>query len=226
MDYVGWPIGWLAERVAGHDPARKVRLGKLWEELRSVTAGPSGAQQAEIDNALTAVADMVGPPLPAPWSRTVRSAARSAAKDIPGALGTAMGESLPVENEITGWWRLIGAWQGLLLGCVIVGLAWVGAIVAFGVFHAAGHVPSRLFDDVSLLPWIGLMIVAILLLGWLTASGCMSLVRVAAEQEQERVAAAMRSRMAVVARDMVVMPIEQELFEYERFTEELRVAAG
>jgi hypothetical protein len=32
--------------------------------------------------------------------------------------------------------------------------------------------------------------------------------------------------MAVVARDMVVMPIEQELFEYERFTEELRVAAG
>jgi hypothetical protein len=226
VDYVGWPIGWLAERVAGHDPVRKVRLGKLWEELRSVTAGPSGAQQAEIDNALTAVADKVGPPLPAPWSQTVRSAARSAAKDIPGALGTAMGESLPVENEITGWWRLIGAWQGLLLGCVIVGLAWVGVIVAFGVFHAAGHVPSRLFDDVSLLPWIGLMIVAILLLGWLTASGCMNLVRVAAEREQERVAAAMRSRMAVVARDMVVMPIEQELFEYERFTEELRVAAG
>jgi GTP-binding protein EngB required for normal cell division len=226
VDYVGWPIGWLAERVAGHDPARKVRLGKLWEELRSVTAGPSGAQQAEIDNALTAVADKVGPPLPAPWSRTVRSAARSAAKDIPGALGTAMGESLPVENEITGWWRLIGAWQGLLLGCVIVGLAWVGVIVAFGVFHAGGHVPSRLFDDVSLLPWIGLMIVAILLLGWLTASGCMNLVRVAAEREQDRVAAAMRSRMAVVARDMVVMPIEQELFEYERFTEELRVAAG
>jgi GTP-binding protein EngB required for normal cell division len=226
VDYVGWPIGWLAERVAGHDPARKVRLGKLWEELRSVTAGPSGVQQAEIDNALTAVADTVGPPLPAPWSRTVRSAARSAAKDIPGALGTAMGESLPVENEITGWWRLIGAWQGLLLGCVIVGLAWVGVIVAFGMFHAAGHVPSRLFDDVSLLPWIGLMIVAILLLGWLTASGCMNLVRVAAEREQDRVAAAMRSRMAVVARDMVVMPIEQELFEYERFTEELRVAAG
>jgi len=225
LDYVGWPVGWLAERVTGHDPARKVRLGKLWAELRSVTAGPSGAQQAEIDNALTAVADKVGPPLPMPWSQTVRSAARSMAKDIPGALGASMGEALPVENEIAGWWRLIGAWQGLLLGCVIVGVAWLGVIVAFGVLPAAGHVP-RLFDDVSLLPWIGLMIAAILLLGWLTASGCMNLVRVAAEREQQRVEAAMRSRMTTVARDLVVLPIEQELFEYERFAEELRVATG
>jgi GTP-binding protein EngB required for normal cell division len=226
LDYVGWPVGWLAERVTGHDPARKVRLGKLWGELRSVTAGPSGAQQAEIDNSLTAVADTVGPPLPLPWSQTVRTAARSSAADIPGALGTAMGEALPVENQIAGWWRLIGAWQGLLLGCVIVGVAWLGVILAFGAFHAGGHVPSRLFDDVSLLPWIGLMIAAIMLLGWLTASGCMNLVRVAAAKEQERVEAAMRSRMATVAREMVVMPIEQELFEFERFTEELRDAAG
>ncbi len=226
LDYVGWPVGWLAERVTGHDPTRKVRLGKLWEELRSVTAGPSGAQQAEIDNALTAVADKVGLPLPSPWSRTVRSAARSMATEVPGALGTAMGESLPAENEIAGWWRLIGAWQGLLLGCVIVGVAWLGVIVAFGVFHAARHVPSRLFDDASLLPWIGVIIAAMLLLGWLTASGCMNLVRVAAAREQERVEAAMRSRMAAVASEMVVLPIEQELFEFVRFAEELRVAIG
>jgi GTP-binding protein EngB required for normal cell division len=226
MDYVGWPIGWLAERVTGHDPARKVRLGKLWDELRSVTAGPSGAQQAEIDNALTAVADQVGPTLPSPWSRTVRAAARSTAQEIPGALGAAMGESLPVENEIAGWWRLVGAWQGLLLGCIIVGVAWLGVIVAFGVFHAVSRVPSRLFDDVSLLPWIAVIIAAILLLGWLTASACMNLVRVAAEREQERVEAAMRSRMAVVASEMVVGAVEQELFEYDRFLEDLQVVAG
>ena len=226
MDYVGWPIGWLAERVTGHDPARKVRLGKLWDELRSVTAGPSGAQQAEIDNALTAVADQVGPPLPSPWSRTVRAATRSTAQEIPGALGTAMGESLPVENEIAGWWRLVGAWQGLLLGCIIVGVAWLGVIVAFGVFHAVSRVPSRLFDDVSLLPWIAVIIAAILLLGWLTASACMNLVRVAAEREQQRVEAAMRSRMAVVASEMVVGAVEQELFEYNRFLEDLQVVAG
>ena len=134
-----------------------------------------------------------------------------------------MGESLPVENEIAGWWRLVGAWQGLLLGCIIVErVAWLGVIVAFGVFTLSPFVPSQLFDDVSLLPWIAVIIAAVLLLGWLTASGCMNLVRVAAEREQQRVEAAMRSRMAVVASEMVVGAVEQELFEYDRFLEDLR----
>ena len=57
LDYVGWPVSWVIERLTSPDPIRKIRLGKLWDELRGVTAGPSGAQQAEIDNALTEVAD-------------------------------------------------------------------------------------------------------------------------------------------------------------------------
>lgn len=224
IDYVGWPVAWLADRLTGRDPVRKIRLGKLWEELRTITAGPSGAQQAEIDNALTKMADEVGPPLPRPWSRTVRAAVRSGAEEIPAALGVAIGESLPAEGKITPWWRLIGAVQGLLLGAVIVGLAWIAAIVAFGVFDAA-TVP-RLFGDVALIPWICVMLAAFLFLGWLTASGCMNLVRAAARREHEQVEADMRARIAVVAREMVTVPAEQELSEYQRFGEELRMAAG
>jgi hypothetical protein len=225
LDYVGWPVSWLTERVIGRDPARKVRRGRLWDELRGVTSGPSGAQQAEIDNALTVVADSVSQPLPAPWSRTTRAAARSRAKQIPGALGAAIGEVLPADDQITGWWRLVGAWQGLLLGCVIVGVAWLGVIVAFGALHVA-HTPSRLFADLSLLPWIVLMIAAFLVLGWLTASGAMNRVQIAAAEERERVEAEMRAQMAVAAREMVVLPVEQELQEFDLFRTELRVAAG
>jgi hypothetical protein len=54
----------------------------------------------------------------------------------------------------------------------------------------------------------------------------MNLVRVAAEREQERVEAAMRSRLAMVANEMVVQPVEQELFEYDRFVEELGIVAS
>jgi len=36
----------------------------------------------------------------------------------------------------------------------------------------------------------------------------------------------MRTRLAAVASDMVVAPVEQELFEYDQFVEDLRVAAG
>ena len=224
-DYVGWPIAWLAARLTGRDPMRKIRLGRLWAEVKSMAAGPSGAQQAEIDNALTKLADEIGPPLPRPWSQTTRAAVRSRADQIPGALGTAMGESLPDENKILPWWRLIGAVQGLLLGCVIVSLAWIVALLIFGVFRAAGNVP-RLFSDASLLPWIIIMIAAFLLLGWLTAAGCMNLVRSAAERESERVQETMRARIADVAREMAVAPAEQELATCRRFRDELRVAAG
>src|SRR4029077_7949645 len=84
-DYVGWPVSWLVERLTSPNPARKVRLGRLWEQLRDVTTGPSGAQQAEIDNALTWVADSRVPELPRPWSRTVRAALRSNSEEIPAA---------------------------------------------------------------------------------------------------------------------------------------------
>jgi GTP-binding protein EngB required for normal cell division len=225
VDYVGWPVAWLAERLTGRDPVRKIRLGRLWAEVKSMTAGPTGAQQAEIESALTKLADEIGPPLPRPWSQTSRAAVRSRAREIPAALGAAMRESTPDENKITPWWRIIGALQGLLLGCVIVSLAWILVLLIFGVFHASREVP-RLFSDLSLLPWVVVMIAAFLLLGWLTAAGCMNLVRTAAEMESLRVQETMRDRIDNVAREMVVEPAEQELSEYQRFRDELRVAAG
>jgi len=216
VDYVGWPVSWLADRALGRDPVRKLRLGDLWEELRGVSAGPAGAQQAEIDNALTALGEQVGPTLPKPWSETVRAAARSRRDEIPGALGTAIGDSLPEENSAAPWWRVVAVWQGLLLGCAVTGLAWVAAILVIGVFHAARHAPA-IFSDAALLPWVILLIAAILVLGWLTASGCMSLVSSAALRERSRVEEHIRSRMKDIAERLVLVPVKQELSEYGRF---------
>jgi GTP-binding protein EngB required for normal cell division len=225
VDYVGWPIAWFVERITGRDPIRRIRLGRLWAELKSMAAGPSGAQQADIDSALTRLADDVGAPLPKPWSQTTRAAVRSQAEEIPAAIGTAMGKSIPEENKIMLWWRLIGALQGLLLGCVIVSALWIVALTIFGVFRAAGTVP-QLFGDASLLPWIIIMLAAFLILGWLTAAGCMNLVRSAAGREHEALLSAMRGKVRAVAHDMVLVPTERELAEFARFRGELRIAAG
>jgi GTP-binding protein EngB required for normal cell division len=225
VDYVGWPIAWFVERITGRDPVRRIRLGRLWAELKSMAAGPSGAQQADIDSALTRLADDVGGPLPKPWSQTTRAAVRSRAEEIPAAIGTSMGESIPEENKIMLWWRLIGALQGLLLGCVIVSVLWIVALTIFGVFRAAGTVP-QLFGDASLLPWILIMLAAFLILGWLTATGCMNLVRSAAERERQSLLDGMRGKVATVAREMVLAPADQELAEFQRFRGELMVAAG
>ncbi|MGE5134094.1 MAG: ABC transporter [Gemmatimonadota bacterium] len=223
VDYVGWPVSWLVDRITGRDPLRKLRIGDLWEELRGVSAGPAGAQQAEIDNALTTLADEAGAGLPDPWPATVRAAARSQAEDLPGALGAAIAEALPEENQVVPWWRLVAGWQGLLLGCVVAATAWIGMILAFGVFHAASHVPS-VFSQVLLLPWVAVMIAAFLLLGWLTAIGCMSLVIRGAERERLAAEARMRGGVMQVAQRMALGPLERELAEYARFRENLGIA--
>jgi GTP-binding protein EngB required for normal cell division len=225
VDYVGWPISWLFERLTKRDPVRKIKLGKLWAELRGVTAGPSGAQQAEIDNALTELADQVSPGLPRPWSHTIRKSIRSRADKIPTALGDRIGAALPAENKVAGWWRAVGVWQGLLLGCIIVGFAWIAAIVVFGVFYQHIGVP-HLFRSLSLLPLIGILIVAMLLLGWLTSSACLNAVRSAAIRENDEVAESMQDGIAGVAKELVVAPAQQELSELDRFRAELRVALG
>ena len=223
VDYVGWPVAWLADRVARRDPVRKVRLGALWDELRDVSAGATGAQRAEISNAITALADEADRGLPGPWQASVRQAARSRTEEIPAALGAAIAESLPKENSVAPWWRAVAAWQGLLLGAAAIGVVWLLTIIILGAFGAAPHA-MLLLRDVSLLPWVALMVAAILLLGWLTANGCMALVIREADQEREQAQQRMRAAIADVARQFVLAPVERELSEFARFHDELTVA--
>jgi GTP-binding protein EngB required for normal cell division len=223
-DFVGWPVAWFAQRLSGRNPLRKVRLGMLWNELRSVTAGPAGAQQAEIDNALTDLGNELAEPLPRPWSHTVRDVVRSEAEQIPAALGTAIGEALPDEDGVVWWWRLAGVWQGLLLGAAAVAIAWIALIIAFGVYHAASGLPT-LLSDTGALPWIIALAVGALAVGAATASVCMKVVVSTAEREKADVIAAMKERVASVAASMVIAPAERELAELERYREEARIAA-
>jgi hypothetical protein len=225
MDYVGWPVSWVVERLTSRDPVRKVRLGKLWDDLRGVRAGPSGAQQAEIDNALTGVADESVPPLPRPWSRTVRAAIRSRSAEIPSRIGEEIGAALPASAVVDRWWRLIGVVQGLLLGCVMVGIVWVASLIILGLAHVGSGIPE-LFSDPWLLPWAALMIAAGLVGGWLTARICTRAVSQAAERETEDIVDDIRRRLTAAAGDLVVGPAESELDELERFRTELRSAAG
>jgi hypothetical protein len=225
MDYVGWPVSWLVERLTSPDPVRRIRLGRIWDELRGLSAGPSGAQQAEIDNALTRVADESVPPLPRPWSRTVRAAVRSRASEVPVAVGEEIGAALPAGPVVDRWWRLIGVVQGLLLGCVLVGVVWLASLIILGAAHVGSGIP-KLFSDVWLLPWAAVMLVVGLSGGWLTARIGTRAVSRAAARETEDLVDDIRRRLATVAGDLVLAPAESELDELARFRTELRTAAG
>ena len=156
-----------------------------------------------MDNAITRFADDIGGQLPAPWSRSLREAARAAAPRAPGALAAAVGAGAPPRASVPAWWRLIGAWQWLLALLAVTGVAW-SVVIAVG--HGVKD-SSVLLSDVSLIPWLLIMSVAVLVLGWLTASGCHNMALAAAEREQARAAEGMREQVASVAHDLVLRPL-------------------
>jgi hypothetical protein len=118
------------------------------------------------------------------------------------------------------WWRLITVWQWLLTVLAVGGVVWA---VVIAVAHG-GREKSTLLGDVSLIPWLLVMAAALLLLGFLTASGCRNMAVVAAERERQQAEEAMRARIAVATRNTVLTPAGQEIAQYERFRKDLAVA--
>jgi hypothetical protein len=178
------------------------------------------AQRSDIDNAITAFADQVGGSLPQPWSRTVRLAARSRAGEAQAALGAAVARGLPPRDKVTSWWRLVAVAQWLLVLLMVAGLAWIALILAL---HGNSKA-SSLFSDVSLVPWLAVMVAALLLLGWLISSWCQNMVVLAADREREQAAEAILAGVAAVAADLALIPAGRELADYERFRTELAAA--
>jgi len=212
--YIGWPPARLVARLRGEAPARKLLVSE---------PGQTGqAQRSDIDNAINVFANEVGGSLPGPWSRTVRAAARSRADEAQAALGLAVAEGLPSRDKVTGWWRLVALAQWLLMALTLVGLLWIVLILASG---GSGRThKSSLINDVSLTPWLGVMVVALLLLGWLISSWCQNMVVLAADREREQAVRDILARVAAVANDLVVVPTGRELSDYERYRTELAAA--
>jgi len=213
--YIGWPPARLAARLRGQAPTHKL--------LASDPGQAGQAQRSDIDNAINVFANDVGGSLPEPWSRTVRAAARSRADEAQSALGTAVAQGLPPRDKVTTWWRLVALAQWLLVALTLTGLIWIVLILAFGESNSAHKSPS-LINDVSLAPWLGVMVVAFLLLGWLISSWCQNMVVLAADREREQAVRDILARIAAVANDLVVAPVGRELSDYERFRTELAAA--
>jgi GTP-binding protein EngB required for normal cell division len=212
--YIGWPPGRLAARLRGARPTSSRKL------LADDGAGTTQAQRSDMDNAITVFADEVGGSLPEPWSRTVRAAARSRANEAQAALGAAVEQGLPPRDKVTGWWRLIALVQWLLMLLTVAGLVWIALILSL---HGS-HKSSSLISDTSLVPWLSVMVVALLLLGWLIESWCQNMVVLAADREREQANQVIMSRIAAVTSELVLAPTGRELADYERFRTELAAA--
>ena len=213
--FTSWPVARLLRRR--RDPVRALRAN-------AAVAQAGQAQQSEVDNAVTALADAVGGDLPDPWASTVRAAARSNAPSVPSALAGAVRQAVPAGEtaRVPLWWRVITGWQWLLASLAVAGVVWA---IVIAVGHG-GKERSTLLGDTSLIPWLLVMAAAVLLLGFLTAAGCKNMALLAADRERERAARAMQAGVAGVARDLVLAPLGREIAQYERYRQDLAVAAA
>jgi hypothetical protein len=212
----GWPLG----RLLGgrRDPMRALRAA-----AGAAETAVGQAQQSEVDNAITAFADEVGSGLPAPWSGSLREAARGNAAMVPQALAAAV-QAVTGERRSgpPGWWRLVTAWQWLL---AVLAVAGVVLSVVIALARLTGKHQGWI-GEVSLIPWLLIMAAAMLVLGYVTAVGCRNVAVNAADRERRTAERAMRDRIADVTHDLVLVATGGEIAQYERFRRELAVAAA
>ncbi|MFI0373697.1 GTPase family protein [Actinomadura sp. 1N219] len=224
-DFVGWPVTAIIARLRS-DPLRRMRLTELREELRGAFTGPIGAQQGDVDTALQGVTEGITPELPAHWGRSVRAAARSHATEIPEALGESLKDALPTFNQVPRWWWLVKTWQFFLVLVAALSVVWIGLLVAYGLLDVGGEDPGGLVGEAGLIPYVAVLVVCTLGMGWLTSSACRNLVALSSAKHGDKMEHHMRLGIERVAHEKVIVPIEQDLQLYARFRQDVDIALG
>ncbi|TDC86615.1 ABC transporter [Actinomadura sp. 7K507] len=223
-DFVGWPVAAIVARLRS-DPLRRMRLTELREELRNAFTGPIGAQQGDVDNALQGVTESLSQELPTHWGRSVRAAARSHATEIPEDLGESLKAALPSFNVVPRWWWLVKTWQYFLVLVAVLSVVWIGFLVAYGVFGVGGDDPG-LIGEAGLIPYVAVLVICTLGMGWLTASACRNLVALSSAKHGDKMEHHMRVGIERVAYEKVIEPVQEDLQVYARFRENVDVALG
>ncbi|MEU7002457.1 ABC transporter [Nonomuraea sp. NPDC046570] len=224
--WIGWPFARWAARLRP-DPLKHLRLGDLREEIRGLTDGAVSAQPAEVDNAVQALSDGLTIGMHETWRGAVQHAARSRTGQLPKALSEELSEVTPRLDRVPAWWRVLKVWQYLLVLAFVASVVWAGTALVYGVF-SVGRPPSglSLFGDASTLPWVALMMAAVLGLGALSGVAARNFVSLGAARERDGIEREMRRRVGAIAESMVVEPVERELARHHDFFVALKGLSG
>lgn len=220
--YLDWPPLRLARRMR-RDPLR--RLGGVREELRDLPIDAVGAQEAEVENAVSRAASAAAVGLPEPWRASVHRAALDRVGGLLPALGSAMHEVVPQVLDVPVWWRTVRAFQWLLAAGVVAGLLWVGAYLALGVFEVA-EVGHPLLVSPNLLPYQLALASGCAVLGILLMLSARPAAARGGRRRGELADAQIRTRAEAIAKRELFGPLEDELSRYTRFRDTFVAARG
>ena len=225
----GWPVTkWLSRFKP--DPLRRLHLDGLprtggrggGQGTVSRTSVPqsTAVQRARVDGAVRSVVDDVTTQMAKPWASAVRAASVSRLDDFSDALDKAVaGTDLGVATSPR-WWGAVRWLQWLLFVVAVAGGLWLTALAFFSYLR----LPDPADVDWRGLPVPTLMLVAGVAVGLLVAAVCRFAAKVSARHRAQRADARLRSAIASVCDEMVLMPMQAEVAAYTQCRDGLRGA--
>ncbi len=217
----GWPVTRGLRRLRP-DPLRRLRLatGPSGRSADRTSLPPASAvQRSRVETAIRDVAERAADGLPAPWAAAVRRAATSRLAELPDALdhavATGWGEARPPR-----WWRIVDAWQWLLLAVAAAGLLWLLGLFALDWLR----LPAPPTPTLGELPWPTVLFLGGVLAGLLTALAARLTAWAGGRRRARRTARLLHAAMRRVGRDLVLAPVAAELERHRRFARHVAVA--
>jgi GTP-binding protein EngB required for normal cell division len=219
----GWPFARWLLRFRRH-PLRALRPA-------APASDPEGPQRPtsipidhpRLDLAIRSYADGRSGDADPRWARRARSEAATRADELPAVLGAAVRGVAQSAVTPPRWWQRVGGVQRLFAGIAILGALWLLGLAVLSYLK----VPV---DDVT--PHVGNWPVpTLLLLGGGAAGFLLGLLagfvaHLGAGRRAKRATVALADRVAGIADEYVVTPLDAELARWDELAHNLAVTAG
>jgi hypothetical protein len=203
------------------DPLRRLGLGRSDENSRTSLPPATPVQRAQVDSALRSLARDAASGLPEPWPALARRAATAHEPALADRLDRAVaGADLRMRRPR--WWSGARWLQRLVAGVALAGALWLLVLAGFGYLQLGDAVPT---PDIRGFPAPTALLVGGLLAGVLLAALARLVNRFGARRRARRARRELHARIAAVAEELVIAPLEAELAAHAELTHVLPAKA-
>jgi len=228
--------GWIFTRWGRKlrpDPLRRLRLDRVPSQVleqvdpldvreivgRSSIPAPSASARSAVKLAALSLTERAADGLPVLWAEAVSDAAAPTDDRLYERLDRVV-VTTPLRANPPLWWRLMGWLQWVLGLAAVVGLVWLVVLGVVGWLK----LPEIDTPKIGPFPLPTLLLVGGLVLGWLGAWLARVLARVGARRRRELVRSRLRTAIADVATDQLVVPVREVLDRHRETRESLDTA--
>jgi GTP-binding protein EngB required for normal cell division len=228
--------GWIFTRWGRKlrpDPLRRLRLDRVPSQVlekvdpldvreivgRSSIPAPSASARSAVKLAALSLTERAADGLPVLWAEAVSDAAAPTDDRLYQRLDRIV-VTTPLRGNPPMWWRLMGWLQWVFGLAAVVGLVWLVVLGVFGWLK----LPEIDTPKIGAFPLPTLLLIGGLVLGWLGAWLARVLARAGARRRRELVGSRLRSAIADVATDQLVVPVRDVLDRHRETRESLDTA--